>query len=163
MTDFQDSTFASVDDPRRVIDPDLVDAFRKLSTLKADYETMRLNYLLDCLLPFFNACRVANGIEPAPIPNRPPVVLEELLALQKEYQALEAWKAELDAACNEEPRPQKHRKPRGPKLESLAKLAKEPGIARVEKKLDGTVNIVSGKPELTDANNPWLTDSRKKT
>jgi hypothetical protein len=163
MTRSQHSTSLSTDDPRGVVDPDLVDAFRKLSTLKADYETMRLDYMEDCLLPVFNACRVANGIEPAPVPNRPPVVLEELVALRKEYEAWEAWKAELDAACNEEPRPQKQRdrKPSGPKLESLTKLIKS-GVARIEKKPDGTVNIFASEPELADADNQWPTLRKKK-
>jgi len=165
MTHSKHSTSPSADDPRGVVDPDLVDGFRKISTLKADYETMHFNAMEDCLLPIFNAWRVAHGLEPAPIPNRPPVVLEELVALQKEYQALEAWEVELDAACNEEPQAPKarNRKPSGPKPESLAKLMNKPGIARVEKKPDGTVIVFAGEPELTDESNPWPTaDLRKK-
>src|SRR5262249_294092 len=144
MTISQHSTFPSADDPRGVVDPDLVDAFRKLSTLKADYETMRLNYMLDCLLPFFNAWRGAGGIEPAPLPNPPPVVLEELVALRKEYEALEAWKAELEAACNDEPQPQKQRKPT---LAGVAKQVRKARIdaARYEVKPDRTIAVVVGE------------------
>ena len=63
MTHSQDSTSPPTDDPRGIVDPNLVAAFRKLSTLKADYETKLLDYMEDCLLPVLNAWRVAGGVE----------------------------------------------------------------------------------------------------
>jgi hypothetical protein len=147
----QHSTSPPTDDPRGIVDPDLVAAFRKLSTLKADYEAKLLDYMEDCLGPVLNAWRVAGGVEPQPPPNRPPVVFEELEALWKEYQALEAWKAEL-AAAYEDPQPHKsrNRKPRGPNTERVAKLVKKPGVARVEVKPDGGYTVVAGEPSASN-------------
>jgi hypothetical protein len=165
MTHSQDSTSPPTDDPRGIVDPNLVDAFRKLSTLKADYETKLLDYMEDCLLPVINAWRVAGGVEPAPPPNRPPVVPEELKALGEECQAMEVWMAELEAGFNEEPRPREPRGPRAPTLASVTKQAHAAGIelARIEIKPDRTITVVPGEPELADANNPWPTaDLRKK-
>ena len=164
MTHSQDSTSPPTDDPRGIVDPNLVDAFRKLSTLKADYETMLLDYMEDCLLPAINAWRVAGGVEPAPPPNRPPVVPEELKALGEECQDLEAWMPELEAGLNE-PRPREPRGPRAPTLASVAKQASKAAIAvaRYEVKPDGTIIVTPGEPELADTTNPWPTaDLRKK-
>jgi hypothetical protein len=51
------------------------------------------------------------------------------------------------------------RKPRKPTLVSVAKQASKAGIdvARYEVKPDGTVAVVTGKSEATEAN-PWLDD-----
>ena len=146
MTHSQDSTSPPTDDPRGIVDPNLVDAFRKHSTLKADYETKLLDYMEDCLLPAINAWRVAGGVEPAPPPNRPPVVPEELKALGEECQDLEAWMAELEAGLNE-PRPPEPRGPRAPTLASVAKQASKAAIAvaRYEVKPDGTIIVTPGE------------------
>ena len=158
MTRSQHSTPPPIDDPRGVVDPDLVDACRKLSTIKQNYEAKRLDYLLDKLLPFFNAWRVTDGLEPVPPSNRPPVTDEEMAAAWEDYKALEEWKAELEAACNEEPQPEKQHKPRTPTLADVAKLAKEPGVARVERRPDGTVVVVTGQGEQQQGNelDEWI-------
>ena len=164
MTHSQDSRSPPTDDPRGIVDPNLVDAFRKLSTLKADYETKRVDYMADCLLPVLNAWRVAGGVEPAPPPNRPPVVPEELKALGEECQALETWMAELEAGLNE-PRPPEPRGPRAPTLASVAKQASKAAIAvaRYEVKPDGTIIVTPGELGLADTDSPWPTaDLRKK-
>ena len=124
-------------------------------------------YTLDWFLPVFNQLRAADGIEPEPPPNRPPVTLEELAAAGKKYKAY--WKA-VEARCRwekalrmqaEGPRP---RKPRRPTLASVAKQASTAGIdvARYEMKPDGTITIVSGKPEPAAPENPWLAELQKK-
>ena len=164
MTHSQDSRSPPTDDPRGIVDPNLVDAFRKLSTLKADYETKLLDYMEDCLLPAINAWRVAGGVEPAPPPNRPPVVPEELKALGEECQDLEAWMTELEAGLNE-PRPREPRGPRAPTLASVAKQASKAAIAvaRYEVKPDGTIIVTPGELRLADTDSPWPTaDLRKK-
>jgi hypothetical protein len=57
------------------------------------------------------------------------------------------------------------RKPRRPSLASVAKQASKAGIevARYEIKPDGSVVVVTGEPESTALENPWLADLRKKT
>ena len=54
----------------------------------------------------------------------------------------------------------KPRRPPKPGLASVAKAASKAGIdvARYEFKPDGTVVAVVGKPEPTEATNPWLAD-----
>ena len=51
------------------------------------------------------------------------------------------------------------RKPRKPTLASVAKQANKAAIpvARYEVKPDGTVAVVTGKPEVSETN-PWLDD-----
>jgi len=109
------------------------------------------DYLLDLLLPLFNAFRAESGIEPAPPPNRPPVTLEEAAAAGKKYQAY--WE-------NEEPRARKPCGPRRPTLASVAKQANKAAIdvARYEVKPDGTVVIVTGAAEPAAPENPWPLD-----
>jgi hypothetical protein len=57
------------------------------------------------------------------------------------------------------------RAPRRPTLTSVAKQATKAGIAvaRYEVKPDGTVVVVTGKPEPAEADNPWLIDIDKAT
>jgi hypothetical protein len=59
----------------------------------------------------------------------------------------------------------RQRKPRRPSLASVAKQASKAGIeaARYEIKPDGSVVVVTGEPESTALENPWLADLRKKT
>ena len=52
----------------------------------------------------------------------------------------------------------KPRKSRKPTLASVAKQANKPGIARIEMKPDGTVVIITGKPESAEMENPWSLD-----
>ena len=61
--------------------------------------------------------------------------------------------------------PKPARKPRGPTLVSVAKQASKAAIAveRYEVKPDGTVVVVTGKPESAEPENPWLADLRKET
>jgi hypothetical protein len=54
--------------------------------------------------------------------------------------------------------PKPARKPRKPTLASVAKQANKPGIARIEMKPDGTVVIITGKPEPAAPDNPWSLD-----
>ena len=44
------------------------------------------DYLEDLLLPAFNQLRVANGIEPEPLPNLQPVTPEEAVAAGEKYE-----------------------------------------------------------------------------
>jgi hypothetical protein len=117
----------------------------------------------DLLVPAFNEWRKANGVEPAPLPNRPPVTEEAAVAAGKKYkaywEALEAqtrWQKALRA--QEEPRP---RKPRTPTLASVAKQASKTAIpvARYEIKPDGTVVIVTDTGEQQQGNelDEWIT------
>jgi hypothetical protein len=57
------------------------------------------------------------------------------------------------------------RKPRRPTLTSVAKQAQKAAIAvvRYEVKPDGTVVVVAGAPEPTEASNPWFADLPKET
>ena len=55
-------------------------------------------------------------------------------------------------------KPARKRKPRKPTLASVAKQANKPGIARIEMKPDGTVVIITGKPESAEMENPWSLD-----
>ena len=121
------------------------------------------NYTVDWLLPLFNQLRVADGIEPEPPPNRPPVTLEELAAAGKKYKAY--WKA-VEARCrwetalrmqDEGPRP---RKPRPPTLAKVAKQASKAGVevSRYEVKPDGSYVFDIGKPEPIAPENPWPLD-----
>jgi hypothetical protein len=59
----------------------------------------------------------------------------------------------------------RQRKPRRPSLASVAKQASKAGIevARYEIKPDGSVVVVTGEPESTALENPWLAALRKKT
>ena len=59
--------------------------------------------------------------------------------------------------------PPKSSKPRKPTLARVAREASKAGIevARYEVKPDGTVVAVVGKPEPTEATNPWLADLDK--
>lgn len=61
--------------------------------------------------------------------------------------------------------PRRQRKARKPTLASVAKQASKAGIevARYEIKPDNTVVVVTGEPESTALENPWLADLRKKT
>jgi hypothetical protein len=61
--------------------------------------------------------------------------------------------------------PKPARKPRRPTLVSVAKQASKAAIAveRYEVKPDGTVVVVTGKPESAEPENPWLADLRKET
>jgi hypothetical protein len=54
----------------------------------------------------------------------------------------------------------RERKPRRPTLASVAKQASNAAIevARYEVKPDGSVVVVTGKGEPTEAENPWLAD-----
>jgi hypothetical protein len=55
--------------------------------------------------------------------------------------------------------------PRKPTLASVAKQAQKAAIAvaRYEVKPDGTVVVVAGTPEPTEASNPWLADLPRET
>jgi hypothetical protein len=57
------------------------------------------------------------------------------------------------------------RKQRKPTLGSVAKQASKAAldVARYEIKPDATVIVVTGKPEYTEPENPWLADLRKET
>jgi hypothetical protein len=59
----------------------------------------------------------------------------------------------------------RQRKPRKPTLVGVAKQASKAAIevARYEVKPDGTVVVVTGRPESTEPENPWLADLRKET
>jgi len=59
----------------------------------------------------------------------------------------------------------RQRKARKPTLASVAKKASAAGIevARYEVKPDGSVVVITGKGESTDASNPWLADLEGKT
>ena len=58
------------------------------------------------------------------------------------------------------PKLRKPRSQRRPTLASVAKQASKAGVevARYEVKPDGTVVVVTGQPEPSEANNPWLDD-----
>src|SRR4051794_30978416 len=75
---------------------------------------------------------------------------------------LREWSAARTCLSNNSHR---QRKPRRPSLASVAKLASKAGIevARYEIKPDGSVVVVTGEPESTALENPWLADLRKKT
>jgi hypothetical protein len=62
-------------------------------------------------------------------------------------------------------RRRKARGARKPTLVSIAKQAAKAGIevARYEIDPDGKIIIVTGKPEATEADNPWLTEIKKRT
>ena len=118
------------------------------------------DYLLDLLLPLFNAFRAESGIEPAPPPNRPLVTPDEAAAAGKKYKAywgaLEAqmrWETALRMQ-DEGPRPRK------PTLVSVSKDARKAGIdpARIEIKPDGSYVVDIGKPEPVAPENPWPLD-----
>jgi hypothetical protein len=69
----------------------------------------------------------------------------------------------LETALTRRPppaKPHRQRKPRKPTLVSVAKQANKAAleVARYEVKPDGTVVIVTGKSETTEASNPWLDD-----
>jgi hypothetical protein len=111
------------------------------------------NYLEDLLLPAFNQLRAAYGIEPASPPNRPPVTLEEAAAAGKKYKAY--WRA------------QEPREPRAPHMPTLADVAKQANkaalaVARYEIRPDGTVVVVTGKPDATadDEVENWLSKQK---
>jgi hypothetical protein len=59
----------------------------------------------------------------------------------------------------------KPRRQRKPTLASVAKQARKAGleVARYEVRPDGTVVVVTGKSEATEASNPWLDDLNKVT
>jgi hypothetical protein len=61
--------------------------------------------------------------------------------------------------------PRKARGARKPTLVSVAKQAAKAGIevARYEIDPDGKIVIVTGKPDATEADNPWLADLDKMT
>jgi hypothetical protein len=61
------------------------------------------------------------------------------------------------------PKSSKPRKPRKPTLARVAREASKAGIevGRYEIKPDGTVVVVTGKPEPAEADNPWLADLDK--
>jgi len=75
---------------------------------------------------------------------------------------LRAWSAARTCLSNNSHR---QRKPRRPSLASVAKQASKAGIevARYEIKPDGSVVVVTGEPESTALENPWLAALRKKT
>jgi hypothetical protein len=75
---------------------------------------------------------------------------------------LRAWSA---ARANLSGNRHRQRKPRRPSLASVAKQASKAGIevARYEIKPDGSVVVVTGEPESTALENPWLAALRKKT
>jgi hypothetical protein len=60
--------------------------------------------------------------------------------------------------------PKPARKPRRPTLVSVAKQASKAAIAveRYEVKPDGTVVVVTGKPESAEPENPWLAELHTK-
>ena len=60
--------------------------------------------------------------------------------------------------------PKPARKPRRPTLVSVAKQASKAAIAveRYEVKPDGTVVVVTGKPESAEPENPWLAELHAK-
>jgi hypothetical protein len=62
-------------------------------------------------------------------------------------------------------RRRKARGARKPTLVSVAKQAAKAGIevARYEVKPDGGITVVPGKPEATEADNPWLAEIKKQT
>lgn len=68
-----------------------------------------------------------------------------------------------DWAMDRTRRLRKARGTRKPTLASVAKQAARAGIevARYEVKPDGGIIIVPGKPEATEASNPWLADIEK--
>jgi len=113
------------------------------------------DYFEDLLLPAFNELRRANGIAPAPLPDRAPVTEEAALAAGKKYKAY--WRA-LRADCNEKQQPRKPRKP--PTLASVAKQASKAAldVARYEVKPDGTVVAVTGAGEQHQGNqlDEWI-------
>jgi hypothetical protein len=68
------------------------------------------------------------------------------------------WK-ELFAAVAS-PRP---RKPRKPTLETVKEQASKAGLEVTAYKVapDGTITVVTGKGEPTEASNPWLADLKR--
>ena len=65
--------------------------------------------------------------------------------------------------ASQPPKSSKPRKPRKPTLARVAREASKAGIevGRYEIKPDGTVVVVTGKPEPAEADNPWLADLDK--
>ena len=59
--------------------------------------------------------------------------------------------------------PKRSRRQRKPTVASVAKQASKAGlkVARYEVPPDGTVVVVTGKGEATEASNPWLDDLTK--
>ena len=57
-------------------------------------------------------------------------------------------------------KPRRQRKPRKPTLANVAKQANKAAleVARYEVRPDGTIVVVTGKSESTEASNPWLDD-----
>jgi hypothetical protein len=99
--------------------------------------------------------KVLDGLDPSWI-DWPTVNEHMLRALDGELRALNEAEA-LGGEPGDKPR--RVRKPRKPTLVSVAKQASKAAIevARYEVKPDGTVTIVTGKSEATEAN-PWLDD-----
>jgi hypothetical protein len=66
----------------------------------------------------------------------------------------------LDCLRKQEEQRRPAKQPRKPTLASVAKEASKAGVevARYEVKPDGTVVVVTGQPEPSAANNPWLDD-----
>jgi hypothetical protein len=67
--------------------------------------------------------------------------------------------------ASQPPKSSKPRMPRKPTLASVSKDARKAGIdpARIEIKPDGSYVVDIGKPEPTDASNPWLVEIEKAT
>jgi hypothetical protein len=111
-----------------------------------------LTYLADSLLPFFNAWRAKHGIEPHPPRSGPPITLEQFKAAAAEYRAREALREEQDRAQEAEWKAI-YRRPEKLSPASIAKQANELGltVTSYEVKPDGSVVIVTGDPQPTDA------------
>jgi hypothetical protein len=78
----------------------------------------------------------------------------------EEFVAASKAAPERQATAPPNPAPAKPRRQRRTSLASVAKQANKAAleVARYEVKPDGTVVIVTGKSEPTEASNPWLDD-----
>jgi hypothetical protein len=101
-------------------------------------------------------------------------VLNRLSSGQQSPRILAEAARELDCSVKTKPEPppgglrtpsEAARKPRRPTLASVAKQANRAAIAvaRYEVKPDGTIVIVTGEPEPTKPENPWLAELPKET
>jgi hypothetical protein len=86
-------------------------------------------------------------------PNPPLSCFDALRALKQAHQ-LSLDQEKLSRT------PRRQRKPRKPTLVGVAKQASKAGIevARYEVKPDGTVVVVTSRPESAEPENPWLDD-----
>jgi hypothetical protein len=109
-------------------------------------DEVAVDYLTYLCAPLIEQLRKVNGID---MPPEPRMSEHEFNELCRAY-GLEKQRT----------KPARVRKPRRPTLASVAAQASKAAleVARYEVRPDGTVVVVTGKSESTEASNPWLDD-----